>query len=78
MNKKQFLTLEATLVVIVVLLCVQLFSNSQLMKKNSSLKETVSTTDQLEKEMETVNTPNKRRNRTCRNSSRYDIRRRQN
>ena len=58
MNKKQFLTLEATLVVIVVLLCVQLFSNSQLMKKNSSLKETVNTTDQLEKEMETVNTAN--------------------
>ena len=54
MNKRQFLILEATLVVIVVLLCINLFSNGQLMKSFSSSKETTGLVEPKEEEIEKV------------------------
>ena len=54
MSKKQFFTLEATLVVIMALLCVELFSNNQLMKKISSSTETTVAVKQMEEKVEKV------------------------
>lgn len=58
MNNMNIWTLEATLIVIVVLLWAELPSNGQLIKKISFLKEIVNTTDQIEKVIENVNTVN--------------------